>query len=363
ADNLNGVIAGFQGGYNWMASSWLMAGIEADIQLSTQNTTPTFICPGAVCNPGIGDLATSFDRAQTLDWFGTVRGRLGATVTPEIMAYLTGGLAVAEIKPAGIVAGFSPFDTDGNPNVTPVGFGFYDHRTKAGWTAGAGIETHLSGNLTGKIEYLYLDFGSVSTSTTNPLNATPVAVNLESRVTDHIVRVGLNYKFDPTGAVYAPAADARAPLLFKAPALAAWTWGGPYIGGTLGYGAGRSKTHTIFRHPVSGAGLFATATSRGLDGAIGGAQAGYNRVAGGVLLAGVEGDLNYAGQRAKFSAVCPGDVCNPALIGVVDDPSVIAQFEQGQKLEWFATLRGRLGVVATPDAIAYVTGGLAVGQV
>src|SRR5262249_19183847 len=48
-DNLNGVIAGFQGGYNWMASSWLMAGIEADIQLSTQNTTPTFICPGGDC--------------------------------------------------------------------------------------------------------------------------------------------------------------------------------------------------------------------------------------------------------------------------------------------------------------------------
>ena len=174
-----------------------MAGIEADIQLSTQNTTPTFICPGAICNPGIGDLATSFDRAQTLDWFGTVRGRLGATVTPETMAYLTGGLAVAEIKTAGIVAGFSPFDTDGNPNITPVGFGFYDHKTKAGWTAGGGIETHLSGNLTGKVEYLYLDFGRVSTSTSNPLNATPVAINLESRVSDHIVRVGLNYKFGP----------------------------------------------------------------------------------------------------------------------------------------------------------------------
>src|SRR5260370_11075619 len=136
-DNLNGVIAGFQGGYNWMASSWLMAGIEADIQLSTQNTTPTFICPRAIFNPGIGDLITSFDRAQKLDWFGTVRGRLGATVTPETMAYLTAGAAVADIKTAGTVAGFSPFDTSGNPVVTPVGVGFYDHRTKAGWACGA----------------------------------------------------------------------------------------------------------------------------------------------------------------------------------------------------------------------------------
>jgi iron complex outermembrane receptor protein len=658
-DNLNGVIAGFQGGYNWMASSWLMAGIEADIQLSTQNTTPTFICPGVVCNPGIGDLATSFDRAQTLDWFGTVRGRLGATVTPETMAYLTGGLAVAEIKTAGIVAGFSPLDSSGNPNVTPVGFGFYDHRTKAGWTAGAGIETHLSGNLTGKIEYLYLDFGSVSTSTTNPLNATPVAVNLESRVSDHIVRlglnykfdpfatvydppaaakgltlnkppivtpwswagpylgvnvgygwgksntdtlmsdalmgtplvanntsaklngmnfggqtgfnlqsgawvagieadlqrsnqpgrtttfncdtatcnpaigafgldapvtarmaqklewfgtlrarlgvtptpdsllfatgglavgriktfgtisgssliltpgviegvtqtttpgvdedgnpidipvevpfeiptvtagtgaanssfisystkagfavgagaevrlggnwtgkieylyldfgrvfaagtnplnstplainfdshvtnqiarVGLNYKFDPNGAGYAPAAGSTSPMPFKAPVLAAWTWAGAYIGGTIGYSAGTSKTATVFSDPASASELFATRASRDLDGAIGGAQAGYNWVAG-MWLAGIEGDLNYSGQRAKLNAVCPGEICNPALIGVIGDPSVIARFEDGQKLEWFATLRARLGVTVTPDAMAYVTGGLAVGEV
>jgi opacity protein-like surface antigen len=145
--------------------------------------------------------------------------------------------------------------------------------------------------------------------------------------------------------------------------LTAWTWSGLYVGGTIGYGAGKSNTDTTFSDPVSGAELFATSRARRLDGAIGGAQAGYNWLAGGVLLAGVEGDLNYSGQRAKLNAVCPGDVCNPALIGVVDDPSVIARFEQGQKLEWFATLRGRLGVVATPDAIAYVTGGLAVGEV
>src|SRR5262249_42078507 len=264
------------------------------------------------------------------------------------MAYLTGGLAVAEIKTAGIVAGFSPFDSDGNPNITPVGFGFYDHRTKAGWTAGAGIETHLSGNLTGKVEYLYLDFGRVSTATSNPLNATPVAVNLDSRVTDHVVRVGLNYKFDPARAVYAPAAGSTSPMIFKAPMLAAWSWAGPYLGGTIGYSAGRSKTDTIFSDPASATGLLATSASRRLDGAIGGAQAGYNWLAG-IWLAGVEGDLNYSGQRARLNAVCPGEICNPALIGVVGDPSVIANFEDSQKLEWFATLRARLGVTVTPD--------------
>jgi iron complex outermembrane receptor protein len=366
SDNLNGMIAGFQGGYNWMASNWLVAGLEADIQLSTQNTTPTYVCPGALCNPLIGDAApmtASLDRAQKLDWFATVRGRLGATVTPNSMMYLTGGLALAEIKTAGTLSGSSlSFDENGNPIVTPVGVNFYDHRTKAGWTAGAGIEAHLGGNVTGKVEYLYLDFGRVSTAATNPLNATPLAINFDSRVTNQIVRVGLNYKFDPSGAAYAANAGSKSPMLFKAQVLPAWSWAGPYVGGTIGYSAGKSKTDTIFSNPESGAELFATSASRRLDGAIGGAQAGYNWLAG-IWLAGVEGDLNYSGQRAKLNAVCPGEICNPALVGIIGDPSVIARFEQGQKLEWFATLRGRLGVTVTPDALAYVTGGLAVGEV
>jgi iron complex outermembrane recepter protein len=151
-------------------------------------------------------------------------------------------------------------------------------------------------------------------------------------------------------------------MLFKAPVLAAWSWAGPYVGGTIGYSAGKSRTDTIFSDPGSGAKLFAISASRRLDGAIGGAQAGYNWLAG-MWLAGVEGDLNYSGQRAKLNAVCPGELCNPALIGVIGDPSVIARFEQGQKLEWFATLRARLGVTVTPDTIAYVTGGAAVGEV
>src|SRR5260370_13088117 len=186
--------------------------------------------PGAICSPMIGGPAPvsgAFDRGQKLDWFGTVRGRLGATVTPNAMTYLTGGLAVAEIKTAGTVSGFSPVDTHGNPNVTAVNVNFYVHRTKAGWAAGAGIETHLSGNLTGKVEYLYLDFGRVSTSAINPLNSTPIAVSFDSRVSNHIVRVGVNYKFDPIGAVYAAAADSSAPLLLKTPIVTAWTSTGP----------------------------------------------------------------------------------------------------------------------------------------
>ena len=176
------------------------------------------------------------------------------------------------------------------------------------------------------------------------------------------MRVGLNYKFDPSGALYVAPAGVNGPMVFKAPIRSAWTWAGFYVGGTIGYGWGKSNTDTAFSDPVSAGQLFATSESRKLEGAIGGAQGGYNWVAGNIL-AGVEADLNYAGQRARMRAGCPGEVCNPALVGIVGDPSVLAISEQGQKLEWFATLRGRLGATVTPDALAYVTGGLAVGEV
>ena len=150
--------------------------------------------------------------------------------------------------------------------------------------------------------------------------------------------------------------------MFKAPVRSAWSWAGLYLGGTIGYGWGTSYTGILFSDIASTSQPLATARAKRLDGAIGGAQAGYNWVAGN-LIAGVEADLNYSGQRAGFAATCPGEVCNPALIGVVGDPSVQAVFEQSQKLEWFATLRGRLGAIVTPGAVAYVTGGLTVGEV
>jgi iron complex outermembrane receptor protein len=149
--------------------------------------------------------------------------------------------------------------------------------------------------------------------------------------------------------------------IFKAPIRPTWTWAGFYVGGTIGYRWGRSNTDTVFSDPATSGQLFATSGARKLDGAIGGAQGGYNWVAGNVL-AGMEADLNYSGQRARLRAGCPGEVCNPALVGVVSDPSVRAISDQGQKLEWFATLRGRLGATVTPDTLAYVTGGLAVGE-
>ena len=42
---------------------------------------------------------------HNLDWFGTVRGRLGAAVTPDTLIYATGGLAFGEVEHVGTIYG------------------------------------------------------------------------------------------------------------------------------------------------------------------------------------------------------------------------------------------------------------------
>jgi outer membrane immunogenic protein len=190
---LNGVIGGGQLGYNWQNGNWVL-GLETDIQASGQKGSSDFTCPIGVCKAGV---AVTETLNQKLDWFGTARGRIGFTITPTILLYGTGGLAYGDIKTDGTISDPTTF------SVSTV---------KAGWTVGAGIEGRISGNWTAKLEYLYMDLGNVSgglVSTpaivpqgcTNLPRAAPCTLGTTfsstgSGVTDNILRVGVNYKFN-----------------------------------------------------------------------------------------------------------------------------------------------------------------------
>jgi outer membrane immunogenic protein len=158
---LNGVVWGAQTGYNWQFGNWL-TGVEADVQFTGQRGNPSFVCPGTICNPN-GPEVAGFDQNQTLEWFATLRGRVGAAATTRAIVYLTGGVTVGGFNTAGNVAAF-------DPTGLPATSAFSNISIKPGWTVGAGIEGHIAGNWTGKIEYLYVDFGSISASSNNQLN-------------------------------------------------------------------------------------------------------------------------------------------------------------------------------------------------
>jgi outer membrane immunogenic protein len=193
--NLDGFVIGGQVGKNWQFGNWVV-GLEADGQWTDQKGGRTFTCVtpplGGVCNQltfGVGagvSPATTFN--QEISWFATFRPRVGALVTPSVLLYVTGGAAVAGIKTDGVISGFTA-------NATPTSVAWSNDQTKWGWVVGAGLEARLGGNWTGKIEGLYMDYGSVSGSpaliTSNP----PLRFDYTSKVTDVVLRAGVNYHF------------------------------------------------------------------------------------------------------------------------------------------------------------------------
>jgi outer membrane immunogenic protein len=190
---MDGAVGGGQIGYNWQSDRFVY-GIEADIQLSDQKGSTSFACPvpqlGQGCNELVAaameGLAPTASFNQRLDWFGTLRGRIGALVTPDTLIYGTGGLARGRIETNGIIANYF---------TTSVAITTFAHKsTRYGWTAGAGVESRLIGNWTAKLEYLYLDLGTVSGSTF-ATGFTPLIFAYSSRISENIVRIGLNYRF------------------------------------------------------------------------------------------------------------------------------------------------------------------------
>jgi outer membrane immunogenic protein len=178
--NLNGVVGGGQIGYNWQMQSWVW-GLEADIQGTGEQGSRafTYTAPfigGINFVPGV---VVPFVLTQKIDWFGTVRGRVGILATPKVLLYATGGLAYGQVNSSETIG-------------TAVPSAFSNSITNVGWTVGAGIEGVIGGNWTAKLEYLYVDLGTVSSSYALPITN---VISYSSHVTDNVLRVGLNYKF------------------------------------------------------------------------------------------------------------------------------------------------------------------------
>jgi outer membrane immunogenic protein len=144
-----GGFGGGQIGYNWQGvlNPSLVIGIEADIQ-------------GADISDSIGV------EKQSLNYFGTVRGRLGYAFE-RTLVYATGGFAYGEVEYKNPV--FSLTDT------------------QTGWVVGGGIEYKLTPAWSLKGEYQFL---SLDAKDSDPGSLT---WGDSDRSEIHTVRVGLNY--------------------------------------------------------------------------------------------------------------------------------------------------------------------------
>jgi outer membrane immunogenic protein len=140
-------------------------------------------------------------------------------------------------------------------------------------------------------------------------------------------------------ALPATAADLPVKAPIREAVVLAPGWTGFYIGGHAGYGWGRSTIHDLDDFCL-GAGTCPTpSVGYRFNGALGGAQAGYNWQSGNVVI-GAEVDISFAGMKDTLEFRPPG----PALLTT--------------EVDWFGTGRLRLGY-AIASSLLYATGGVA----
>lgn len=207
----SGFLGGGQIGYNRLIGNYVV-GFETDFQGSTMSARSGFSNAASAIvynpnnNPNDSFTDVAFSRVATqksLDWLGTVRGRLGVLFTPALLAYATGGLAYGGATlDARIVSGWA------GANLAPFGLASSGASGRfsgalVGWTVGAGGEWMFMPNLSAKVEYLYYDLGEARVAagpslTTYPFAASPNATMFTShtRFDGHIARAGLNYHFN-----------------------------------------------------------------------------------------------------------------------------------------------------------------------
>lgn len=180
SNQLNNAIGGAQVGYNWQTGAWLW-GLETDLQIAdekgSQNFSYPYDCEGACAVTG--------QLNSKIEWFGTARARVGWLVTPATLVYATGGLAYGRVNVGGQFT-----DTGCTPACM---WSFNQSAVNVGWTVGTGFEAVLAPNWTWKVEYLYVDLGSLNGNGYD--NDFGGVYTYNAHFTDNILRFGLNWYF------------------------------------------------------------------------------------------------------------------------------------------------------------------------
>ncbi len=182
----NGFNGGGTVGYNFQKRNFVV-GAELDFGANRINKSVN----GSLDILG-GSHSITITQSVKSDWMMTARHRVGVA-TKKVLLYATGGLAVTNIK------------YDGSFNMT---FGEVTEsgsfsKSKAGWTAGGGLEVKATNRWSVKGEYLFNQFGRTSITSNNLAEhwtgtAVPFPQHVFTHSTDlksHNIRFGVNYRF------------------------------------------------------------------------------------------------------------------------------------------------------------------------
>lgn len=171
-----GINGGGQVGFNRMLAPHWLVGAVADLQASA-------IAASATNSAAAFGVPTLQSNSSRIDWFGTVRGKIGVTENNWLL-FGTAGLAYGAVTTSGsfITPGGLVAVTGANTS------------TSTGWAAGAGVNYSLSQNWIAGIEYIYVNLGRTSATETQPLFP-GAALTISNLSAVHVLRTTLDYRF------------------------------------------------------------------------------------------------------------------------------------------------------------------------
>lgn len=185
--NPGGVLGGVQAGYDYAFGN-VVVGAEADWQAAGLSGGSRAISAGQ-------EPRASLNSRHAIDWFGTLRGRVGYSVLPQLLVYATGGLAYG--GGGNLFTYFDAGRREGESLQDP---------TRVGYSAGGGLEWAFRPDWSAKLEYLYVDLGRAPGHVARlegeggeEEEAPAFAALAGAPMRFHSIRAGLNYRFNFIG--------------------------------------------------------------------------------------------------------------------------------------------------------------------
>lgn len=315
--DMKGFLGGGQIGVNQQIGNWVI-GIEGEASWADIRGSQSLVFGGGISSGAAG---------STIDRLATVTGRLGFAADRWLI-YLKGGAAWAhETRASNLSLLVPPFRRS-----TIIEIAGSAGENLFGPMLGFGAEYAFSQNWSAKLEYNYLAFGPKSMLLAGAQTVggvtTTVMANTEIKQVEHLVKLGVNYRFDT------PAASANIAPSRPTPGF---DWSGAYIGAQAAYGFGRKEW----------AG-FEPDGQFDINGWLAGGTFGANAQAG-VFVIGFEGELmraDIAGSD-RFTAPIVAGSQTAALSSRVD---------------WLAVASLRIGFVAADRWLIYGKGGIALAH-